>query len=171
MYPRPNDILNRFVTVLVDSKIQGKKRTMFQRAMDLGLPASFVELRHEATHRELPSLVVLRSAAQRSLDWLWDYYWAKIANSSTQNLVDPAFSALGDDVELRNAATHILRLFGKKEEDVASKRSSKQSKIYFKNALDAVEELSPICQRGYQGTKAISQALVEGGLLIPANGM
>ena len=50
---------------------------MFQRAIDLGLPASFVELRHEATHRELPSLVVLRNATQRSLEWLWDYYWAK----------------------------------------------------------------------------------------------
>jgi ribosomal biogenesis protein LAS1 len=51
---------------------------MFQRAMDLGLPASFVELRHEATHREPPSLVVLRKAAQRSLEWLWDNYWASI---------------------------------------------------------------------------------------------
>lgn len=54
---------------------------MFQRAMDLGIPASFVELRHEATHRELPSLVVLRSATQRSLQWLWDNYWAKISAS------------------------------------------------------------------------------------------
>lgn len=46
--------------------------------MDLGLPASFVELRHEATHREPPSLVVLRKATQRSLEWLWDNYWANI---------------------------------------------------------------------------------------------
>ena len=44
----------------------------------LGVPASFVELRHEATHRDLPSLVVLRNAAQRSLDWLWEFYWAKL---------------------------------------------------------------------------------------------
>lgn len=44
----------------------------------LGVPASFVELRHEATHRDLPSLVVLRSAALRSLDWLWEFYWAKL---------------------------------------------------------------------------------------------
>ncbi|KAF7122129.1 hypothetical protein CNMCM5793_000085 [Aspergillus hiratsukae] len=67
----------RFVTGLVDSKLHGQRKTMFQRAIDLGLPASFVELRHEATHRELPSLVVLRNATQRSLEWLWDYYWAK----------------------------------------------------------------------------------------------
>ncbi|OOQ82244.1 cell morphogenesis protein Las1 [Penicillium brasilianum] len=68
----------RFVTGLVDTKVTGPRRTMFQRAMDLGLPASFVELRHEATHREPPSLVVLRKATQRSLEWLWDNYWANI---------------------------------------------------------------------------------------------
>ncbi|KKK16971.1 hypothetical protein ARAM_006902 [Aspergillus rambellii] len=67
----------RFVTGLVDSKLHGQRRTMFQRALDLGLPASFVELRHEATHRELPSLTVLRNSTLRSLEWLWDYYWVK----------------------------------------------------------------------------------------------
>lgn len=71
----------RFVTGFVDSKLNQRGKTMFQRAMDLGIPASFVELRHEATHRELPSLVVLRSATQRSLQWLWDNYWAKIESS------------------------------------------------------------------------------------------
>ncbi|KAL3473081.1 Las1-like protein, partial [Aspergillus californicus] len=58
----------RFVTGLVDSKLHGgPRKTMFARAMDLGLPASFVELRHEATHRELPSLTVLRDSTVRSL--------------------------------------------------------------------------------------------------------
>ncbi|KAJ5485696.1 hypothetical protein N7539_005684 [Penicillium diatomitis] len=68
----------RFVTGLVDTKTTGPRRTMFQRAMDLGLPASFVELRHEATHREPPSLIVLRKATQRSLEWLWDNYWTTL---------------------------------------------------------------------------------------------
>ncbi|KAJ5160107.1 uncharacterized protein N7482_007111 [Penicillium canariense] len=68
----------RFVTGLVDTKVTGPRRSMFQRAADLGLPASFVELRHEATHREPPSLVVLRKTTQRSLEWLWDNYWAGI---------------------------------------------------------------------------------------------
>ncbi|EPS29438.1 hypothetical protein PDE_04387 [Penicillium oxalicum 114-2] len=68
----------RFVTGLVDTKVTGPRKTMFQRAMDLSLPASFVELRHEATHREPPSLTVLRKATQRSLEWLWDNYWATL---------------------------------------------------------------------------------------------
>ncbi|KAI5302644.1 rRNA-processing protein las1 [Ascosphaera pollenicola] len=75
----------RFVTGLVDSKLYGPRMTMYQKAMTLGLPASFVELRHEATHRELPSLSVFREAARRSLDWLWDFYWAGLrAAGSTE---------------------------------------------------------------------------------------
>lgn len=162
--------LNRFVTVLVDSKIQGKKRTMFQRATDLGLPASFVELRHEATHRELPSLVVLRSAAQRSLEWLWEYYWAKISDSSVQDFVDPDFDTPEDVVELKEAATRALCLFTGNE-DPGSKKSAKQTKLDHKNSLYVVQELSPICQRGYQGVKAISQVLVQERFLIPENKM
>lgn len=70
--------VHSFVTGLVDTKVTGPRKTMFQRAMDLSLPASFVELRHEATHREPPSLTVLRKATQRSLEWLWDNYWATL---------------------------------------------------------------------------------------------
>ncbi|KAL6229683.1 Las1-like-domain-containing protein [Aspergillus navahoensis] len=69
----------RFVTGLVDSKL-GVRRSMFSRALELGLPASFVELRHEATHRELPSLTVLRGATGRSLEWLWGFYWGGLSS-------------------------------------------------------------------------------------------
>ncbi|KAL4758114.1 rRNA-processing protein LAS1 [Aspergillus foveolatus] len=69
----------RFVTGLVDSKL-GARRSMFSRALELGLPASFVELRHEATHRELPSLTVLRGATGRSLEWLWGFYWGSLSS-------------------------------------------------------------------------------------------
>lgn len=55
---------------------------MYQKAMAVGIPASFVELRHEATHRDLPSLVVLRDAATRSMNWLWEFYWNKIDDGS-----------------------------------------------------------------------------------------
>src|SRR5690606_5022219 len=107
--------------------IQGKKRTMFQRAMDLGLPASFVELRHEATHRELPSLVVLRRAAQRSLEWLWEYYWAKIADPSAQDYGGTDFETLEDSNELKDRVSHILRRYIENEGS-SSKKPSKQIK-------------------------------------------
>lgn len=48
---------------------------MYAKAQQIGLPALFVDLRHEATHGDMPSLTNLRSAAQRALMWLWDDYW------------------------------------------------------------------------------------------------
>jgi hypothetical protein len=40
-----------------------------------GLPAWITELRHEATHNELPSLSMLRAAAAFLLGWFLDNYW------------------------------------------------------------------------------------------------
>ncbi|KAL4957701.1 Las1-like-domain-containing protein [Aspergillus filifer] len=85
----------RFVTGLVDSKL-GARRSMFSRALELGLPASFVELRHEATHRELPSLVVLRGAVARSLEWLWGFYWTGVGSHGPSAGAGGVFGADGD---------------------------------------------------------------------------
>ena len=40
----------------------------------------FVDLRHEATHGEMPSLRVLREACQRALQWLWDHHWRDLGD-------------------------------------------------------------------------------------------
>ena len=48
---------------------------MYTQAQKLGLPALFVDIRHEATHGDMPNLTNLRSAAERALKWLWDDYW------------------------------------------------------------------------------------------------
>ncbi|KAL2191077.1 Las1-domain-containing protein [Thermothelomyces heterothallicus CBS 203.75] len=49
--------------------------SMYDVAKSVGLPATFVELRHQATHEQLPSLTRLRTAADKALDWIWEYYW------------------------------------------------------------------------------------------------
>ena len=48
---------------------------MYSVAKTIGLPATFVELRHQSTHEQLPSLAKLRSAARKALSWIWGYYW------------------------------------------------------------------------------------------------
>ncbi|EFE42353.1 cell morphogenesis protein Las1, putative [Trichophyton verrucosum HKI 0517] len=71
---------------------------MYQKAMAVGVPASFVELRHEATHRDLPSLVVLRDATRRSMNWLWEFYWDKI-DLGSRCICEPS---PGDEPELND---------------------------------------------------------------------
>ncbi|PWW79493.1 Las1-domain-containing protein [Tuber magnatum] len=56
---------------------------MHTLAKTLGLPTSFVEIRHAATHEALPSLPLLRTATARALDWLWENYWCGLSDPSS----------------------------------------------------------------------------------------
>ena len=58
---------------------------MYSIAKTIGLPATYVELRHQATHEELPSLSKLRTATQKALRWIWDYYWVHLTVDSPVN--------------------------------------------------------------------------------------
>lgn len=66
----------RFVNELVDSL--EVTLPVYHLAKMLGIPLYFVEIRHTATHDELPSLELLRQVGIRARTWLWDNYWAKI---------------------------------------------------------------------------------------------
>jgi hypothetical protein len=44
-------------------------------AQSVGLPRILVDLRHEATHNNLPSLNILSIAADQALEWLEEHYW------------------------------------------------------------------------------------------------
>ncbi|KAH6658346.1 Las1-like-domain-containing protein [Truncatella angustata] len=75
---------SRFVTGLLDShQDKQMKQSMYSIAKTIGLPATFVELRHQCTHEQLPSLLKLRSAAHKSLVWIWDYYWKHLTDGES----------------------------------------------------------------------------------------
>jgi ribosomal biogenesis protein LAS1 len=57
---------------------------MYDVAKAVGLPATFVELRHQATHEQLPSLTRLRAAARKALEWIWEYYWRHLEGGQEQ---------------------------------------------------------------------------------------
>ena len=72
---------------------------MYSIAKTIGLPATFVELRHQATHEQLPSLAKLRVAARKALAWIWEYYWKDLADEKTDPCRDAVLEYLrgGDD--------------------------------------------------------------------------
>lgn len=68
--------LSRMVNSLVDPLQKGMyARSIAQIAAELGLPLTLVQLRHRATHEDLPSLTVLLESANLALDWLYTHYW------------------------------------------------------------------------------------------------
>jgi len=69
-------VIIRLVNGVVDPLQQKARAQSVQRlAVDVQLPSSLVEVRHEATHNRLPSLAVLRIAAQQAMLWLHEHYW------------------------------------------------------------------------------------------------
>lgn len=68
--------LTRLVNSLVDPLQTGLyARSISQIASELGLPLNFVQLRHRATHEDLPSHSNLLESAKLALDWLYIHYW------------------------------------------------------------------------------------------------
>lgn len=68
----------RMVNGIADSAQRGRiAASVASLAAAAGLPRILVDLRHEATHNELPSLAALRLAAQHGLAWLQGNYWQR----------------------------------------------------------------------------------------------
>lgn len=68
----------RMVNGIADSAQRGRvAASVASLAGAAGLPRLLVDLRHEATHNELPTLPVLRLAARQALAWLAEQYWGR----------------------------------------------------------------------------------------------
>lgn len=66
----------RFVNGVADSAQKGRVAvSVASLAQNVGIPRILVDIRHESTHNELPSLSTLRIAAQQALTWLRQRYW------------------------------------------------------------------------------------------------
>jgi len=50
-------------------------KTVINVAGEVGLPVFMVDIRHDATHNELPPLSILRTSILKALQWLYDTYW------------------------------------------------------------------------------------------------
>ncbi|ROW15947.1 hypothetical protein VPNG_02446 [Cytospora leucostoma] len=75
----------RFVTGLLDGhQDKARKLSMYGVARTVGLPAGFVELRHQGTHEAMPGLAQLRPAAGRALRWIWEYYWRNLPDDGDE---------------------------------------------------------------------------------------
>lgn len=64
------------VNGVADSQQRGKVAvSVASLAQAAGLPRLLVDIRHEATHNELPALAALRLAGTHALAWLQAQYW------------------------------------------------------------------------------------------------
>jgi len=143
------------VTGLLDSH-QDKRRklSMYSIAKTIGLPATYVELRHQATHEELPSLSKLRTATQKALRWIWDYYWVHLTADSSRD----------DDCK-----TFLSKLVEEKNDRVRWEMESSLSNWDEDQLLSALieiqneTEVSEILLRAVRLQRSISKGLIKVG--------
>jgi len=113
----------RFVTGLLDShQTKLRKLSMYSIAKSIGLPATYVELRHQATHEELPSLSKLRIATQKALSWIWEYYWVHLEDKE---------DAIGD----RHFIDQVRKLVAETDENIRTKMTKALGKQWGKDEV------------------------------------
>lgn len=113
----------RCVNGLVDGGQQGVfAESVLSLAERLGLPGWIVELRHDATHNDLPSIEVLRAASNQLKCWFREHYWApqiqhlqslalacaSLPLSSTVPASSPPSSAIESDALLLDSSPTLM---------------------------------------------------------------
>ena len=103
----------RTVNGFVDQGQQGfYAESIYTIAKKMGLPAWVIDLRHDATHNQLPSLTVLRAAAKDILSWLKRMYWDNQSNmlEKLKSVITDATFVVGSPVGIaadRKATTGV----------------------------------------------------------------
>lgn len=65
----------RLVNGLIEKTRRRTEVSISEAAAHINMPRMLIDIRHEASHRELPSLRLLRQASIEALNWLKFYYW------------------------------------------------------------------------------------------------
>ncbi|CAL4960842.1 unnamed protein product [Urochloa decumbens] len=71
----------RLVNCFVENPHKKTGRSISELAEAVGIPRVLVDIRHESSHRNLPSLRLLRLASIKAFDWLKCIYWDSQTNS------------------------------------------------------------------------------------------
>lgn len=136
---------------------------MHTLARNLNLPASFVEIRHAATHEALPSLSVLRTVAVRALDWLWANYWSTVGVAAVAD-----GTAAGDErVQLPRARLALKRWRQLRRDNPLKELKQGDSSPESREAFAIIKECVAIC-KDEEGKEALVDAFLEEKALIPA---
>jgi ribosomal biogenesis protein LAS1 len=133
---------------------------MHTLARNINLPASFVEIRHAATHESLPTLSVLRTVAQRALDWLWSNYWATLDSP-------PSLNAGQSDMYLSRARMLLKQWRHLRRDNPLKELKHGDRSADGKAALGIIKECVGMCKES-EGLDTLIDALLEEKALIPA---
>lgn len=133
-------------------------------AEEVGIPEWMVDLRHEAAHSSLPSLNILREAADFALEWLKREYWdvQTLDKDSEADVQKPP----SDSEKDRNLIKELLNKYQlerfrlMEESEYSVKMPSKSDQRELRKTLDEIETMDSSCR------PLLVSSLLEDGYLI-----
>ncbi|OQO10313.1 hypothetical protein B0A48_04671 [Cryoendolithus antarcticus] len=158
----------RFVTGFCDI---GRNReralepsSMLEIARQIGMPAEFVALRHEATHEDLPSVQRLVAACEQALEWLWDVYWSKV------DAVAVVVAKQAEAVDVAHVTVEARRVFRdfRGARRTALKKQGTHSQEARLVVTEAAANLRSLCSNRAEATETAIAVLVADELLYPS---
>ena len=166
---------------------------MYEVAAKIGMPVTFVDLRHECAHADPPSRQRLERSFNQALEWMWEIYWSGLdkhgsdAATSSGNEHDfyteddEADDGIPDKRSARNVAQRhqlqesiravLKRYLTSPKDAVMAMRHSPHSEAR-RPAARLVEttykELMRLCGRKKSRLRILQAVLVEIRLMVPS---
>lgn len=136
---------------------------MYDVAREIDMPASFVELRHEATHEELPSIKRLMRNAELALDWLWHFYWAKLDEETKSS---DSVTTLPVTASKEQFSAILNTFMSRRRIEIKS-----GSNATLQNSASGVAclEIIKLCLGNKGSLEIVAETLLEEKMLVPAS--
>jgi len=134
----------RAVNIIADHFRVSHTRSISTVAKEIGLPQLLVDLRHDATHKEMPSLEVLKTGLGELLKWIYVKYWQS------------QYTTICEEKRNSEKIIDFIINFGKKKTEILDITISKKA------AIDQIMNvIEPYCSRlSYEGKCNIIQTLI-----------
>ncbi|XP_078067504.1 ribosomal biogenesis protein LAS1L [Mustelus asterias] len=173
--------LVRFVNLITERKQKNIAVPLRRLANEMNIPEWIIKLRHDLTHRKLPTLSWCRKGCEFVLEWLRQQFWNRqLGNHLVDNwIVDSQEEEEADDEvkmqeelkqkELYEKARELLTSFEKEQFQVLveQKLVSKAKKIWSIPSPEVEWILSQIKKHAWENRELMVEALLDDGFLIP----
>lgn len=123
----------RLLNGVVDQSRKKKGQSISDSANLIGLPRLLVDIRHEASHNQLPTLPLLRLASKQGLDWLKSHYWEPQKN---------VFPNIRPEIEFR---LYMLALHIKRKQSIRTAALEAETYSLKKQIKSNIRRLAQFC--------------------------
>ncbi|KAJ1651401.1 rRNA-processing protein las1, partial [Dispira simplex] len=148
----------RFFNGIVDHYQTGAfARSVALISQEVGMPPWFVDLRHAATHDDLPSLYMLQKGCTEALHWLYDNYWQVQTPANSQELISFVQDLLRKYQTLQ--LTHLMEAKAKKSSNSMASRRLEMSEL--------IERITALLDSEEHSAEAVANVLLQPDYLVP----